>query len=212
MEFGISKKKRNPLLHINRNLILSTAAASFFGTVANGYQEILNCPQSLIEPFVNESIYLHYGVALSESHLTIVWSLLCGMLDFGAVFGALLMPIFAEKYGRNKTSLVINQLTTITGALLQALALPTFCCELLFIGRFIIGFAVSTCGLMPIYMSECAPDYCRGFIGAMSAWFYYSWCTVLKALGLPGALGTPVCKDHINVDITSQICNNVHRS
>ncbi len=76
------------------------------------------------------------------------------------------------------------------GAALQILALSTESWELLLIGRLIAGITMGLINLVFMFLTECAPTYCRGLFGAMPALFIATWVMIGTVIGLPDVLGS----------------------
>ncbi len=122
-------------------MVAATVAASL-GTCTSGVCCAYNGAQTVIETFVNQSFYDHYDIALSDTGLDALWGALSAQTDIGAIFGSLLINRFSEKFGRNKTGLLINSVIIIIGSILQSVSLACNACELLFLRRFICGFSL----------------------------------------------------------------------
>jgi sugar porter (SP) family MFS transporter len=80
-------------------------------------------------------------------------------VTLGALFGALVAGIMADRYGR-RASLITAGALFIAGALTQSLAPGV---TILVIGRFVVGFGVGVASVAaPLYASELAPAERRG--------------------------------------------------
>ncbi|MBJ7354074.1 MAG: sugar porter family MFS transporter [Thermoleophilaceae bacterium] len=93
----------------------------------------------------------HVGTTATE--------IITSWVTLGALVGALVAGVMADKIGRRPTLLFAGSLFSI-GALIEALAPGT---EVLVVGRLVVGFAVGVASVAaPLYAAEMAPSRLRG--------------------------------------------------
>ncbi len=80
-------------------------------------------------------------------------------VPLGALFGAMVSGIFADKLGR-RNSLLFTSLLFVGGALVTAFA-PNI--HMVIFGRLLMGFAIGISAMVaPMYLSEISPPFLRG--------------------------------------------------
>lgn len=159
------------------------ASFQFYSTAA------VNTPQSIVESWINET-YFERGILISESTLTIIWSTFVGIICIGGLCGSMATPFFADKIGR-RNGLILNGFINIIGGTLETVAKSASSPEVLFVGRFILGFNVGMAsGLAPMYLTEIAPVAQRGASGTAHqiASAFADWFSLF--LTLPFILGS----------------------
>jgi MFS family permease len=99
------------------------------------------------------------GIQKSFGASTTMIQIITSWVTLGALVGALVAGVLADKIGRRVTILLAAVLFTI-GALFEALAPNT---TVLIIGRLIVGFGVGVASVAaPLYAAEQAPTRLRG--------------------------------------------------
>ena len=99
------------------------------------------------------------GIQKSFGASTTMIQIITSWVTLGALVGALVAGVLADKIGRRFTILLAAVLFTI-GALLEALAPGT---TVLVIGRLVVGFGVGVASVAaPLYAAEQAPTRLRG--------------------------------------------------
>lgn len=173
-------------------LLLSSLAIAALCIFPDGYHlSVINIPQQILEDFVNQSTYNHYGTVLSGTELSMLWSFIASSGAIGGIFGAWSTMFLAERYGRRHSLLVINNVIAIVASLLMGLAKVAGSMEMLTIGRIIIGFnsGLAT-GLAGMYLTECSPVQYRGLTASFVNFFITSTTLFSQIVALPQVLGT----------------------
>lgn len=173
-------------------LTLSALLNSFLSSFQPGYHlGVINIPEQILKDFINETYHDRYGEYMDESTLTPLWAFIVSAFIVGAVFGAYCTTFFAERFGRKLSLLFINNLIAVVGSLIMGLAQPCHSYEMLAVGRIVIGFCsgLST-GLLALYLTECAPNEFRGFVGSFQNMFITITSFISQFTALPQLLGT----------------------
>jgi len=170
-------------------LILSIVSA-VLGMFQFGYNTgVINAPQGEIEKFLKDSFERRYGYSITDVQAksyfsgAVVIGLISGMI--GALAGGWL----ADRYGRRK-GLILAQIPSVLGGILQGVSKPASSYELLMVGRFLFGLA---CGLFtaisPLYLAEISPIKIRGAIGTLNQLAVTCGIFTSMVLGLNSVLG-----------------------
>jgi sugar porter (SP) family MFS transporter len=100
-----------------------------------------------------------YGIKHDFSVGTTVSEIITSWVTLGALFGALVAGVLADRYGRRLTILLAAVLFTV-GAAVEAFAPGP---PVLVVGRLVVGFGVGVASVAaPLYASEMAPAHLRG--------------------------------------------------
>ncbi|GFS04366.1 solute carrier family 2, facilitated glucose transporter member 1 [Elysia marginata] len=92
----------------------------------------------VVKSFYNQTYYDRYGEDIDKTLLTLLWAITVSFFCIGGMFGGVLAPAFAGKYGRKRT-LLLNNLIALTSAALQGFAKSAGSFEMLIAGRIIAG-------------------------------------------------------------------------
>ena len=96
---------------------------------------------------------------LSDSEIETERSLISALMTIGATFGALINPLFVEKWGRVR-DLKLGNLVFFVGA---AICSASSTIGVLYAGRFISGLGIGMLALcVPVYIGEVSPTSYRG--------------------------------------------------
>ncbi|CAD5233263.1 unnamed protein product [Bursaphelenchus xylophilus] len=152
---------------------------------------IVNPEQELIMKWINETYAVRWNTTgLTETELNVFWSFVVSSIAIGAILGALLVRVLAEKVGR-RNGLILNGAFNVFAAFLEFAAKPLASPELLIVGRLILGANMGlTSGLVPMYLMEITPVYWRGAAGTLHqvAVAFSDWFSLF--IGLPEILGS----------------------
>ena len=172
-------------------LYISTFFASL-GMFQFGYQAtVLNVPQIQVENFFKDTFRRRNLGNISDSTSITLFSVATSLTLVGGVIGALASGWIGNKFGR-RNGLIYLQLVVLSAACLGGICDVCRSFEILFISRFLAGFASGVfTSLVPLYVSEIAPIYLRGS-AATSCNLTCSIGTLMAMiLGLNGVLGRP---------------------
>ncbi|KAL3112753.1 hypothetical protein niasHT_019727 [Heterodera trifolii] len=167
-------------------LLVGLSGAFHFGIQIT----ITNPSQQTFLLFLNSSLRINYGKRMETKQLEVFWSLIVSMLFLGAIFGSLSIRPLADRFGRLRVLFFSNLLCSFS---LFCSAFSYFLnrFELLCLSRFGIGFSLALClGLAGIFLAECSPKYCRGFV-SMSTGALLQLGTVFGSfVAIPRVLGS----------------------
>ena len=108
--------------------------------------------------------------------------LVVSVLLIGATVGSLVAGKLADKHGR-KTALMAVAVPLLVGSLLCACA-PVV--SVILIGRLLAGLGIGACSnLVPMYISEIAPEKARGTLGSLNQLMVCIGILVAVVAGLP---------------------------
>lgn len=150
---------------------------------------IVNPAQRLLTSWINSTYIERYGYPLTLTELNILWSFVVSSIAVGAILGAALTGVTAEKLGR-RNGLIVNGMLNVLGAICELFSKWFKLPELLIVGRFIFGVNMGlTSGLVPMYLMEITPMKHRGQAGTLHqvAVAFSDWFSLL--IGLPEVLG-----------------------
>ncbi|CAD5230499.1 unnamed protein product [Bursaphelenchus okinawaensis] len=152
---------------------------------------IVNPEQEIIMEWINSSYAERWhNKGLSETELNLFWSFVVSSIAIGAILGALLVRVLAERVGR-RNGLIYNGVFNVIAAGLEFAAKPVGSPELLIVGRLILGANMGiTSGLVPMYLMEITPVHRRGAAGTLHqvAVAFSDWFSLF--VGLPEILGS----------------------
>jgi sugar porter (SP) family MFS transporter len=102
--------------------------------------------------------------AASQQKIDLDKGLINGLFGVGAFVGAFINPYVAEKFGR-RPALFFSNLVFILGASIQAAA-PNM--QTMWSGRIFSGMGIGMLSMVvPVYITECAPEHVRGVLGTL---------------------------------------------
>lgn len=151
---------------------------------------VVNPAQVVITNWINATYTERYGDPLTLTQSNIIWSFVVSSIAIGAIFGASLVRVVGERYGR-RNGLIINGIFNVVAAFFELAAKPFSSPELLIIGRFIFGMNMGLgSGLIPMYLMEITPNRYRGPAATLHqvAVAFSDWFSLL--IGLPEVLGS----------------------
>uniref|UniRef100_A0A3Q3SC04 Solute carrier family 2, facilitated glucose transporter member 5 n=1 Tax=Mastacembelus armatus TaxID=205130 RepID=A0A3Q3SC04_9TELE len=173
-----------------RSLLLAACAACIGGTFQYGYNiSIINAPTMYVHNFINQTWRDRYQTNISEDVLTLLWSTIVSIFTLGGLIGATIGGTLSVKLGR-KGTLLANNISALTAALLMGLSYPTGYFELLIIGRLLTGVnaGIGIC-VQPLYLGEIAPTAFRGAMGMGTSIFITGGILTGQVIGLKEILG-----------------------
>jgi SP family facilitated glucose transporter-like MFS transporter 1 len=137
---------------------------------------------------INNSTTVNSG-CLTDSTVGILWAFTVALFAVGGCIGGVSNGFFADRFGR-KTSLLLNNVLGILGALLMGLSKPSRSYEMIMVGRFLIGLNCGlNSGLCPMYINELSPVRIRGAVGVLFQLGATFSIFLSQVLGLPELLG-----------------------
>uniref|UniRef100_A0AC35TYU7 MFS domain-containing protein n=1 Tax=Rhabditophanes sp. KR3021 TaxID=114890 RepID=A0AC35TYU7_9BILA len=165
-------------------LYFSTFVAVIGGSFQFGYNlGCVNTPSKIIQEWVKSSFHSLHGTELSEAYADFIWSTIVSIFSIGGMIGALSSGWAANKWGR-KGALIKNNIIMILAIILMTLSKFVNVFYLLIIGRFIIGIGCGfATGLVPLYITEIAPDYLRGRFGSVHQLLIVSGIVISNIIG-----------------------------
>ncbi|XP_073973932.1 glucose transporter 1 isoform X6 [Rhodnius prolixus] len=168
-----------------------TILASMLGMLQFGYNTgVINAPENNIETFMRDVYRDRYQKDLGEKSAKLLYSFAVSIFAIGGMIGGFSGGTVANKFGR-KGGLLMNNVIGIGGACLMAFTKVCNSYEMLFVGRFVIGF---NCGLntslVPMYISEIAPLNLRGGLGTVNQLAVTTGLLISQILGIDEILGT----------------------
>ncbi|XP_068084549.1 solute carrier family 2, facilitated glucose transporter member 1 isoform X2 [Anabrus simplex] len=175
----------------NGRLAFAIAAAALGSSFQHGYNTgVVNAPQNLIENWITDVEYNRTGEVVTQSKVTMIWSIAVSIFCVGGMIGGCITGIVAEWFGR-KGGLLLNNILVIASAILQGCSKPAGSYEMIIIGRFLIGINSGlNAGLAPMYLSEISPLHLRGAVGTVYQLVITISILVSQILGLGSILGT----------------------
>lgn len=175
---------------LNANLILSAAVIVIGSSYPFGYNiGVLNQVEPLIKGFYNQTFEDRYG-SVSDSTLTITWSMTVALFVPGGMLGAFLGGFLADSFGRKKT-ILLSHIFVFIGAALGTACVAAKSPELLMIGRVFLGInaGMGMC-IAPIFLSEISPFNYRGAFGTAHQLFITLGILLSSIFGMSQILGT----------------------
>ena len=115
--------------------------------------------------FYNESLYLHYGIILSENGISQVLSSISSLQILGSLSSLIFILPTMDSYGRKNVSIYFRSGFAFLAVILMLMGRWLTSIELFAGGSFLIGATTPLkAGVTRLYVSECSPDNIRGFI------------------------------------------------
>ncbi|KRZ03142.1 Solute carrier family 2, facilitated glucose transporter member 1, partial [Trichinella zimbabwensis] len=156
-----------PMLKVKLNLLITVCAVGLGAQFQFYSNSVINNVAVELQQWINESYMAHYGVSLVGSEMTVLWSLTSAALQIGAVVGALLTRLIAERLGR-RGGLITTGFMCSLGSALTVVAKFVNAFELFIVGRLLLGISLGgSLGLASMFVSELAPVQYRGMCGSM---------------------------------------------
>lgn len=151
---------------------------------------VFNTPENVIKDFYKSVYRDRYKAEMSDSEMTVLWSITNGLMPLGGIVGGLSSGFVADHFGR-KNSLLYTNLLVIVAGVLNLLSKWTEMYETIMIGRLITGlFCGLFTGILPIYLYEIAPKNLRGLTGTLNQLNIVLGILTTNIIGLPSLLGT----------------------
>ncbi|KAI6241579.1 MFS domain-containing protein [Aphelenchoides fujianensis] len=161
------------------------------GSFHLGFQiTITNPAQDAFMRFVQDSFTSHYGRQLERQTLEALWSAIVAVLFVGGIMGSLTLRLLADRVGR-KRGLMLAFVGTIisSGCSVFSYFINSF--ELYALSRFTIGWSITmSLGISGIFLTECSPKRCRGFVSMTTGIFVQIGLVSGSVLAFPLIFGT----------------------
>ncbi|XP_071945587.1 solute carrier family 2, facilitated glucose transporter member 1-like isoform X2 [Antedon mediterranea] len=176
---------------VTKVLTFTVASAVIGSSLQFGYNTgVINAPQQVITDWINESYYDRTNKLLSEDTVDFLWSTTVAIFAIGGMIGSFTAGPMANRLGR-KRGLLLNNVLALIGALFMGFSKQANSCEMLIIGRFVIGIncGINT-GIVPMFLSEIAPFDLRGGVGVFNQLGVTFGILISQIFGLKDLLGT----------------------
>nr|CAD7570923.1 unnamed protein product [Timema californicum] len=173
-------------------LLMLTGMATTLGcSIPVGYNiGVMNTPAQIIREFCNTTVEATYGISMSSSQLSILWSTLVSIFLVGGVTGSLTGGWVADKFGR-KGAVVVSSVLGGLAALFFFTSRQAGSVEMLLLARLIVGLSSGlTTTVIPMYLTEIAPLSIRGAMGVLCPLGLNVGVIIAQILGLKQILGT----------------------
>ncbi|XP_060765485.1 solute carrier family 2 member 11, like [Neoarius graeffei] len=153
-------------------LVAVVLVAGIGGMFLYGFSvSVLTAPSVYIKELVNSTCVQRYGLSLEDWQLSLIWSFIISIYCIGGLLGSLCAGRIAATYGR-KTSLMLNNVVVICGAVLMVLSKTAHSFEMILVGRLLYGISSGVVvTIHPMYVLDCAPKNLRGMVGSSVAMF-----------------------------------------
>lgn len=176
---------------LNGRLAFAIVAAALGSSFQHGYNTgVVNAPQQLIEDWIRELKMNRTGEAVSQSEVTMIWSIAVSIFCVGGMIGGSLVGWLADRFGR-KGGLLLNNILVLFCVIFEGCAKAAKSYEMIIVGRFLIGInAGLNAGLAPMYLAEISPVHLRGAVGTVYQLVITISILVSQILGLEQILGT----------------------
>ncbi|XP_027738275.1 solute carrier family 2, facilitated glucose transporter member 5 [Empidonax traillii] len=171
-------------------LALVALISGFGSSFQYGYNvSVINSPAPYMQDFYNQTYLARTGVPMNSGFQTLLWSLTVSMFPLGGFFGSLLVWPMVNNCGR-KGTLLINNLFSISAAILMGTSELAKTFEAIILSRFIMGiYAGLASNVVPMFLGEMSPRNLRGAIGIVPQLFITVGILVAQILGLNSILG-----------------------
>ncbi|KAF4078117.1 hypothetical protein AMELA_G00195650 [Ameiurus melas] len=184
MENLVERKGKLTLL-----LAFATLISAFGSSFQYGYNvAVINSPARDMQMFytnVSES----RNSTVTESVLTLLWSLTVSVYPLGGFFGSLMVGPLVNNLGR-KGTLLFNNIFSIVPALMMGVSEVLGSFEIIIMGRFLVGICAGlSSNVVPMYLGELAPRNLRGAIGIVPQLFITVGILTAQVFGIRNILG-----------------------
>ncbi|NWU79506.1 GTR5 protein, partial [Onychorhynchus coronatus] len=171
-------------------LALVALISAFGSSFQYGYNvSVINSPAPYMQDFYNQTYLDRTGVPMNSGFQTLLWSLTVSMFPLGGFFGSLLVWPMVNNCGR-KGTLLINNLFSISAAILMGTSELAKTFEAIILSRFIMGiYAGLASNVVPMFLGEMSPRNLRGAIGIVPQLFITIGILAAQILGLNSILG-----------------------
>ncbi|XP_055966959.1 solute carrier family 2, facilitated glucose transporter member 5-like [Sorex fumeus] len=175
---------------LTRVLLATTLVATFGSSFQYGYNvAVINSPEKYMKNFYNETHHGRTGQYLSESLLTLLWSLSVSVFPLGGLLGSFLVGPSVNRFGR-KGTLLLNNVFSIGPAFCMGLSRLARSYEMIIVGRIFVGICAGiSSNVVPMYLGELAPRNLRGALGVMPQLFITIGILIAQILGITFILG-----------------------
>ncbi|NXT20445.1 GTR5 protein, partial [Syrrhaptes paradoxus] len=172
------------------SLALVALISAFGSSFQYGYNvSVINSPAPYMQEFYNQTYFDRHGVPMDSGFQTFLWSLTVSMFPLGGFFGSLIVWPMVNNCGR-KGTLLINNILSITGAILMSTSELAKTFEVIILARVLMGiYAGLASNVVPMFLGEMAPKNLRGAIGVVPQLFITIGILVAQLLGLSFILG-----------------------
>ncbi|NXB90073.1 GTR5 protein, partial [Vidua chalybeata] len=171
-------------------LALVALISAFGSSFQYGYNvSVINSPAPYMQDFYNRTYLDRTGVPMDRGFQTLLWSLTVSMFPLGGLFGSLMVWPMVNNCGR-KGTLLINNLFSITAAILMGTSELAKTFEVIILSRVVMGiFAGLASNVVPMFLGEMSPKNLRGAIGVVPQLFITIGILAAQILGLSSILG-----------------------
>ncbi|NXY53454.1 GTR5 protein, partial [Callaeas wilsoni] len=171
-------------------LALVALISAFGSSFQYGYNvSVINSPAPYMRDFYNRTYLDRTGVPMDDGFQTLLWSITVSMFPLGGFFGSLMVWPMVNKCGR-KGTLLINNLFSITAAILMGTSELAKTFEVIIVCRVIMGiFAGLASNVVPMFLGEMSPKNLRGAVGVVPQLFITIGILAAQILGLNVILG-----------------------
>ncbi|EFO92391.1 hypothetical protein CRE_10920 [Caenorhabditis remanei] len=137
------------------------------------YIVLLNVPEKVIQNFIFDNFENIFGLKLSPTEESLVWSLTVSSQGVGALIGCLMVgPI--SKYGAKHVLMRWNNVILIAGSLLMFVSYWISFPIAFIIGRILTGvYTGLACAFAPLYLQQVIP---KNIKGSMSCFLHIAVC------------------------------------
>lgn len=144
----------------------------------------------MIKDFFNETHIEREGRPMSEAKFDLLWSITNGLLPLGAAFGGLISGFVGDKFGR-KNGMLLTNILVIICFILNIISKFISLYETLIVARFICGlFCGLFTGIVPLYLTEIAPQNLRGLAGTLNQLILVFGIFVTNVFGIKEIFGS----------------------
>ncbi|XP_074416862.1 solute carrier family 2, facilitated glucose transporter member 5 isoform X4 [Larus michahellis] len=171
-------------------LALVALISAFGSSFQYGYNvSVINSPAPYMQDFYNRTYFNRTGVPMDSGFQTLLWSLTVSMYPLGGLFGSLMVWPMVNNCGR-KGTLLINNLFSITAAILMGTSEIAKTFEVIILSRVIMGiYAGLASNVVPMFLGEISPKNLRGAMGIVPQLFISIGILVAQIFGLSSILG-----------------------
>ncbi|NWQ88947.1 GTR5 protein, partial [Burhinus bistriatus] len=175
---------------ITLSLALVALISAFGSSFQYGYNvSVINSPAPYMQDFYNQTYFNRNGVPMDSGLQTFLWSLTVSMYPLGGLFGSLMVWPLVNNCGR-KGTLLINNLFSITAAILMGTSELAKTFEVIIFSRVIMGiYAGLASNVVPMFLGEISPKNLRGAVGVIPQLFVTLGILVAQIFGLNSILG-----------------------
>ncbi|NWU63021.1 GTR5 protein, partial [Pterocles burchelli] len=172
------------------SLALVALISAFGSSFQYGYNvSVINAPAPYMQEFYNQTYFNRHGVPMDSGFQTFLWSLTVSMFPLGGFLGSLIVWPMVNNCGR-KGTLLINNILSITGAILMGTSELAKSFEVIILARVLMGiYAGLASNVVPMFLGEMAPKNLRGAIGVVPQLFITIGILIAQLLGLSFILG-----------------------